>query len=48
MKWTLLNSLVLRDFKVSYVLTCDRREPKNYISRIKSLENFMKEHKIKW
>ena len=43
-----LNSLVLRDLKATYVLTRDRREHKNYISKIKSLENLVTDHKIKW
>ena len=42
------NSLVLRDRKATYVLTRDRRIHKNQISRIKSLENLVTEHKIKW
>ena len=41
-----LNSLVLRDLKA--VLTRDRWEHKNQISRIKSLGNLVIEHKIKW
>ena len=42
-----LNSFVLRDLKATYVLTRDRREHKNYILRIKYLENLVTEHKIK-
>ena len=41
-----LNSLVLHNLKA--FLTGDRREHKNYISRIKSLGNLVTEHKIKW
>ena len=41
-----LNSLVLRDVKAA--LSCDRREHKNSISRIKFLGNLVTEHKIKW
>ena len=43
-----LNSLVLRDLKTTYVLTRDRTEQKKINSRIKSLENLVTEHKIKW
>ena len=42
-----LNSFVLRDLKATYVLTRDRREHKNYILKIKYLENLVTEHKIK-
>ena len=43
-----VNSLVLRDLEGIFVLTRDRRERKSYILRIKSLENLVTEHKIKW
>ena len=45
---TNLNRLVLRDLKTTYVLTRDRTEQKKISSRIKSLENLVTEHKIKW
>ena len=41
-----LDILVLHDLKATYVLTRDRREHKNYISRIKSLENLVTEPKL--
>ena len=42
-----LNSLVLRDLKATYFLTRDQREHKNYIWRIKSLENLVTVQKIR-
>ena len=43
-----LNSLDLCDLKTTYALTRDRTEQKKIYLRIKSLENLVIEHKIKW